>query len=173
MSVMGRIRPRIASDMNELVQMAARVHALDGYPAYLPERDFLRFLTQPDPLAAWVAEDDGRIVGHIATNSHSHRAVIEVVRRAGIDGDIGVVARLLVDPGSRRRRVGAALLEQARGHIVSLGRIPVLDVVASAAPAVSLYRDAGWREIGEASLVLPGQVITELVFEGPVRSSHD
>jgi hypothetical protein len=29
---------------------------------YLPERNFHRFLTLPSPLAAWVAEDDGRIV---------------------------------------------------------------------------------------------------------------
>lgn len=168
MTIATRIRTRLSSDINELVDVAARVHAVDRYPVYLPDGDFHRFLTHPTPLAAWVAEDDGRIVGHVATNSHSHRAVMEVVGAAGIDGDIGVVARLLVDPPARRRGLGAALLEQARGHIVSLGRTPVLDVVASSSPAVSLYRDAGWRKIGETSLVLAGEAITELVLRGPV-----
>jgi ribosomal protein S18 acetylase RimI-like enzyme len=173
MTVMSRIRPRSSSDLNELVDVAARVHAVDGYPAYLPGRDFYRFLTDPGPLAAWVAEDDGRIVGHIAVNSHSHRAVMEVVRRAGIPGRVGVVARLLVDPGVRRQGVGAALLEQAREHIVCLGRIPVLDVVASATPAVSLYQDAGWRKIGEALFVVPGHAITELIFAAPDSTPHE
>jgi hypothetical protein len=51
------VRPRRSSDLDELVELAARVRAMDDYPLYLPDNDFGRFLTEPNPLAAWVAED--------------------------------------------------------------------------------------------------------------------
>jgi GNAT superfamily N-acetyltransferase len=150
--------------MDELVHLAARVWLADSYPVYLPDQDLHRFLTQPTPLAAWVAEEAGQIVAHVATNPGSNDAVMKVVREAGIAGEVGFVARLLVDPGARRQGIGESLLDQARRHVVSLGRTPVLDVVDSALPALSLYQSAGWIEIGKASFNLSGQVITELVF---------
>ncbi|HVA07770.1 MAG TPA: GNAT family N-acetyltransferase [Acidimicrobiales bacterium] len=153
--------------MGELVDLASRVRAVDGYPVYLPEGGLRRFLTDPDPLAAWVAEDGGRIVGHVAANSQSHHAVMDLVRAAGIDHQVGVIARLLVDPVVRRQGIGAKLLDKARSHIVSLGLAPVLDVVVGSSPAVSLYRSAGWMEIGEVTFEVPGQKISELVFLAP------
>jgi GNAT superfamily N-acetyltransferase len=92
---------------------------------------------------------------------------MEVIRAAGIGGEVGVVARLLVDPAARRSGIGAALLQKATSHVVSLGLTPVLDVVASAAPAVLLYRSLGWNQIGRVSLDVPGQSIPELVFALP------
>jgi hypothetical protein len=44
----------------------------------------------------------------------------------------------------------------------------VLDVVASATPAVSLYESAGWMKMGEVSFAAPGLVINELVFAAPI-----
>ena len=92
---------------------------------------------------------------------------MDLIRTAGIDRHVGVVARLLVDPGVRRQGIGATLLDQARSHIVSLGLAPVLDVVASSSPAVSLYKNSGWMEIGEITFEVPGQTISELVFLAP------
>ena len=161
------VRLRTSSDMDELVDLASHVRAVDGYPVYLPEGGLRRFLIDPDPLVAWVAEDGGRIVGHVATNSHSHRSVMDLVRTAGIDRQVGVIARLLVDPGVRRHGIGAKLLDTARSHIVSMGLAPVLDVVAGFSPAVSLYRSSGWMEIGEVTFEVPGQKISELVFLAP------
>ena len=152
--------------MTDLVELATTVHAVDDYPVYLPDEDLLRFLTHPTPLAAWVAESAGRLVGHVASNSHSNQAVMDVIRAAGISDEVGVVARLLVDPGVRRAGIGMQLLEQARFSIASLGRTPVLDVVASS-PAVALYRRAGWMELGMATFRVSGQAISELVFAFP------
>jgi GNAT superfamily N-acetyltransferase len=152
--------------MVDLLELATMVRAVDDYPVYLPDDDLLRFLTVPTPLAAWVAEVAGRLVGHVATNSHSNQPVMDVIRAAGIRGEVGVVARLLVDPGMRRTGIATQLLEQARHSIASLGRSPVLDVVASS-PAVGLYRSAGWRELGTATFRVPGQTISELVFASP------
>jgi hypothetical protein len=50
-----QVRKRRGGDLLELVAIAARVHRADGYPIYLPEADLVRFLTRPEPLAAWVA----------------------------------------------------------------------------------------------------------------------
>jgi GNAT superfamily N-acetyltransferase len=158
------IRLRTSSDMDELVDLTARVSLADSYPVYLPDHDLYRFLTEPSPLAAWVAEEDGQILAHVATNSESNDAVMKVVREAGIAGEIGFIARLLVDPCVRRQGIGASLLDHARRFVASVGRIPVLDVVDSALPAISLYKSAGWIEIGKASFNVPGRVITELVF---------
>ena len=164
---MSVVRLRTSSDLDELVDLAGRVRAVDDYPLFLPKEGLRRFLTDPSPLAAWVAEDGGRIVGHIATNPHSHRAVMDLVCSAGIDCEVGIIARLLVDPGSRRQGTGAKLLDQARSHLVSQGLAPVLDVVKSALPAVSLYRSTGWIEIGEVTFEIPGRTISELVFLAP------
>jgi ribosomal protein S18 acetylase RimI-like enzyme len=158
------IRPRTSSDLNELVDLATLVKEADDYPVHLPNGDLRRFLAEPTPLSAWIAENDERIVGHVVVNSGSHAAVMDAVRAAGIDGGVGVVARLLVDPSARRSGIASELLHTATERIVSLGLTPVLDVVASAAPAVSLYKRAGWKQIGTASLDVPGRSIPELVF---------
>jgi GNAT superfamily N-acetyltransferase len=160
------VRLRTSSDIDELVDLVSRVRAVDGYPFFLPVGGLRRFLTDPIPLDAWVAEDGGRIVGHVAANPHSHRAVMDLVRTVRIDRQVGVIARLVVDPGVRRQGIGAKLLDQARSHIVSLGFTPVLDVVA-ASPAVSLYRSTGWMEIGEVTFEASGRTISERVFLAP------
>jgi ribosomal protein S18 acetylase RimI-like enzyme len=91
---------------------------------------------------------------------------MDVIRAAGISGEVGVVARLLVDPGARRMGMGTQLLEQARLHLASQGRKPVLDVVASSS-AVSLYRRLGWRELGTPTFRVSDQPMSELVFAAP------
>ena len=97
-------------------------------------------------MASWVAEVDNRVVGHVALHCESHPRAMETVRVSGITGELGVVARLMVDPSARRRGLGALLLEHARGDAVARGRVPVLDVVASATPAINLYVEQGWKE---------------------------
>jgi GNAT superfamily N-acetyltransferase len=93
---------------------------------------------------------------------------MRVVRDAGIGGDIALVARLLVDPPARRQGFGALLLDHARSEAVAQGRSPVLDVVASATSAITLYRSRGWKEIGRTTFAMPDiQPIEEIVFAGP------
>jgi GNAT superfamily N-acetyltransferase len=159
------VRRRTDGDLDVLEQLTARVRAADDYPTYLPDEDYRRFLTQPAQLAAWVAELDDRICGHVAVNPESSPAVMRVLRDAGIAGNVGVVARLLVDPDARRRGVARELLQTARAEAVAQQRTPVLDVVESSHAAVAVYRSAGWVEVGRASLVLPdGRELRELVF---------
>jgi GNAT superfamily N-acetyltransferase len=165
-----QLRGRHAEDLEELDAISARVHAADGYPIYLPERDFIRFLTRPEPLAAWVAEQDGTVVGHVALNAASSPAVMRLARDVVTDGGIAFAGRLLVDPSARRHAVGARLLDRARREAIARRRVPMLDVVdtPSASAAISLYQSEGWREVGRTTFVIDGREIEQLVFRGPV-----
>jgi ribosomal protein S18 acetylase RimI-like enzyme len=165
-----RLRERRAHDLEALVAIAARVRAADGYPIFLPGNDFGRFLTRPEPLWAWVAEHDGMIVGHVALNSETSPAVMQLARQHGVDGGLAFVARLLVDPSARRLGHGARLLDHANRAAIARGLVPMLDVVvtSSAATAISLYRRAGWQEVGRTMFRMPDdREIEELVFLGP------
>jgi GNAT superfamily N-acetyltransferase len=159
------VRRRTEADLEVLGQLTARVRAADDYPTYLPDDDYRRFLKRPAQLAAWVAELDGRICGHVALNPGASPAVMRALHDAGIVGDVGVVARLLVDPDARRRGVARDLLQTARAEAVAQQRAPVLDVVESAQAAIALYRSAVWVEVGPTSLLLPdGRELRELVL---------
>jgi ribosomal protein S18 acetylase RimI-like enzyme len=165
------VRRRTDGDLDALEQLTGRVRATDDYPTYLPGDDYRRFLTRPAQLAAWVAELEGRICGHVALNPEASPAVMRVLRDAGIVGDVGVVARLLVDPDARRRGVARELLQTARAEAVSRRRAAVLDVVESAHAAIAMYRGAGWVEVGRTSVVLPdGRELGELVFAADVEA---
>jgi ribosomal protein S18 acetylase RimI-like enzyme len=159
------IRPRREEDVQDLVRVAARVRDLDGYPPFLPGDDFHSFLTEPAPLAAWVADSDNSVVGHVALNGETHPGAITVARDAGVGGDLGVVARLFVDPAVRRRGYGKRLLQRAVREAVAQGRAPILDVHATAASAIALYRSGGWQELGRCELAISGEApIEEVIF---------
>lgn len=161
------VRRRIDADVIELVEVAAAVQALDGYPAFLPDGDYERFLTEPASLAAWVAVVDGRVVGHVALNEETSPPVMDLAAALGVDPLY--VARLLVDPSARRLGGGRALLDTAAAEARARGRTPMLDVldIEKAAPAMSLYRSAGWRDVGRVTFEVGSESLTELVFEGP------
>lgn len=163
------IRERREGDLDDLVAVAGRVHQLDNYPIFLPDDDYIRFLSQPPPLAAWVAVRGRKLVGHVALNETTSPSVMELVEERGPTAQPVYVARLLVDPGSRRLGVGRQLLDHARRAAANAGHCPFLDVVdtPTATPAISLYRRDGWEELGRVSFELVGDEIEELVFRGP------
>ncbi len=163
------IRARRDDDLDELVTIAARVSAADGYPIFFPDRDLARFLTRPEPVAAWVAVRDERIVGHVALNAETSRPVMALAAKLAPERPALFVARLLVDPKARRKGVGRNLLEQARRAAVESGHCPMLDVVETpkAEAAISLYRGDGWEEVGRVPFGRSGAEVDELVFRGP------
>lgn len=162
------IRARAEGDLDDLVGVAARVHEVDSYPIFLPGRDYVGFLSRPQPLVAWVAVD-GELLGHVALNGATSRPVMRLVDELGPAFSAVYVARLLVDPGSRRRGVGRRLLEHARRAAVDMGHSAFVDVVdtPTARPAISLYRGDGWEEIGRVSFDLVDDQVHELVFRAP------
>ncbi len=159
-------RERRDDDLDELVTVAARVHAVDHYPIFLPDGDFAWFLTRPTPVAAWVAVRDERIVGHVALNAETSGPVMRLAAELVPERRVAYVARLLVDPDARRQGVGRRLLEQAARAAAELGDLLMLDVVdtPTAAAAISLYRREGWNEVGRVKFDAD---VDELVFCGP------
>jgi GNAT superfamily N-acetyltransferase len=108
------VRPRLDDDLPGCGDVLRQVHRLDGYPRHLPG-ELMEFLDTPDTHAAWVAEVDGVLVGHVALVASSSQTVMDIATAAlGLPAaSLGVVARLFVAAQARRGGTGAALLEAA------------------------------------------------------------
>ena len=160
------IRDRSPSDGEALAAIAWETHALDGYPKY-PQADMETFVMNPSALHAWVAVADGEVVGHVALHPRSAPEVMEVARSAtGLsDGELVVLARLLVAPHARRLGLGLALIDTALAEAAKLGRRVILDVVTEHTKAIALYERTGWRRVGEVEWLLPdGGPLHEYVY---------
>ena len=164
------VRERRAADEPQLLQIAQLVHQQDGYPLYLPDADYRAFMFGHDTLAAWVAEDDGVIVGQVALHPRSSAPVMELAADAlGQPVDrLGVVARLLAHPNRRGLGAGAELLTRAAREAVSLGLWPILDVVGNLAAAIRLYEQQGWLRLGRVTVTFRDALtIDEFVYLAP------
>ncbi|MCX4544191.1 GNAT family N-acetyltransferase [Streptomyces sp. NBC_01565] len=139
------VRRRTGADLGGCVDVLGEVHRRDGYPVNWPEQPD-GWLATPGLLAAWVAEVDGRVVGHVGLSRAESGDAAPVLWGGG--RAVAVVSRLFVGPGARGRGVGALLMARAVREAVGRGLHPVLDVVASDAAAVALYERLGWVLLG-------------------------
>lgn len=102
-----------------------------------PPAGFLTFFTSEDTYVAWVAEDEGCLVGHVALHSRTYEPAMALASKA-LDRPperLGVVARLIVSPLDRRQGIGEALLVSARHEASDRGPCPILDVVTRTSSA--------------------------------------
>jgi ribosomal protein S18 acetylase RimI-like enzyme len=147
------IRLRRAEDLPVLADVLAAQQPVTGYPQRWPlPWPVEEFLVRDGELGAWVAELDGRVVGHVSA--------AEVGKGIEVDGwvagagrpaeELAAVSVLFVDHTVSGRGVGSALLDHAVEAIRSAGRLPVLDVVQETDKAVRLYQRKGWQVVGEA-----------------------
>lgn len=169
------IRPRLPEDLPDLVTLATAIHRSDGYPPYMPDDDFLGFVASDEAVAAWVATEDGRVVGHVALHNGSSPGVLDLAAsEPGVKrSDCGVVARLLVASKTRRSGVGRRLLDHATADCRRRGLVPILDVVDRFEPAISLYENAGWSRLGAVDVRLPdGTEMREHVYAAPQARDH-
>ena len=74
------LRPKVPSDTDGLVALALEVHRVDGYPRYLPD-DLADFMTPGYEEAGWVADVDGRIVGHVALHRAAEDPTLPAAQR--------------------------------------------------------------------------------------------
>lgn len=164
------IRNRSDADGSACLDLLLRVRARDGYPIDLPPEDVENFFVTEAEVAAWVAEQDGRIVGHVALHWAPDDPTLVAVQRAiGLPvPELFMVSRLFVDPEVRRAGVGRALLGHATRHAQSLGRQAVLDVGQRLLAAVALYESEGWRRVDELHLELGADKTLDLwVYVSP------
>ena len=144
------LRPRRPDDLSALGALLAAQQAETEYPLRWPlPMGVAAFLQRQGELAAWVAEVDGDVAGHVAVGASDQEDDL----RAALCDAVGhertaLVTVLFVGRGSTGRGVGGALLETATDWIRAEGLTPVLDVVPTHARAVDLYTARGWREVG-------------------------
>jgi GNAT superfamily N-acetyltransferase len=161
------IRPRAHADREAVISVATSVRDVDGYPEYLRDDDFDRFLFGHDALAAWVAECDGQIVGQVALHPRTTREAMALASACldRAEDELAAVARLIVDPSHRRRGVARLLLDAAVAETTRLGRSPLLDVATRYSGAINLYEANGWVRVGEVVVPLPnGEDFHEFVY---------
>ncbi|MFJ1595594.1 GNAT family N-acetyltransferase [Streptomyces sp. NPDC088261] len=144
------VRPFEDSDLPGAASALVDVHETDGYPVEGIE-DPEAWIRSDDTLAAWVAESDGKIVGHVAVMRALHEAAVELwTKQSGDDeSHIGVLARLFVVRTARKHATGQQLTEAATAYARARGLRLVLDVMTKDASAIRLYERLGWRKIGE------------------------
>ncbi|QES42533.1 GNAT family N-acetyltransferase [Streptomyces venezuelae] len=176
-----RLRERSGQrDVEACVGVLAAVHKADGYPVNWPEQPGA-WVEGADAIGAWVAELDGRIVGHVglARSGPGDEAPGLWREEAGAGADAGadagavaeavaVVTRLYVAPDARGHGIGALLMGRAVREARERGLHPVLDVVSSHRSATSFYERMGWQLLGVAEQEWgPGQRVVLHCYAAP------
>lgn len=162
--------------------MLAAVHKADGYPVNWPAEP-RAWLEGTDAIGAWVAELDGRVVGHVGLARPGpgdeapglwREAVSEAAEATGAAGSTGeteavaVLSRLYVAPDARGHGIGALLMGRAAREARGRGLHPVLDVVSSDRSATALYERMGWRSLGVVEREWePGQRVVLHCYAAP------
>jgi ribosomal protein S18 acetylase RimI-like enzyme len=122
-------------------------------------------------LAAWVAELDGRVAGHVAisTPQHDDAAVRLWTRCSNEPRDrLAVLGRLFVVPSARGEAFGERLIKAAQREATNRRLRIVLDVMAKDQTAIRLYERLGWRFIGTAEHEFgEGQTIPAYCYVAP------
>ncbi|MEU5804763.1 GNAT family N-acetyltransferase [Streptomyces sp. NPDC047804] len=164
-----KVRRRETSDLAEAATVLAAVHESDGYPVEGVE-DPEGWLSPGGLLAAWVAELDGHVVGHVAINRPQPGE--EVARlwreKSGADNSqFAVLARLFVSSEARKGSAGKHLMDAATAYARASGLRLVLEVLTKDAAAIRLYERLGWKRIGEAVHTFGGKQVDAICFVAP------
>ncbi len=169
------IRERTSADLVGASVALVEVHATDGYPVEGVD-DPHAWLTSPHLLRAWVAELDGRIVGHVAvTRPQPDDAAVTVWTQTpdGTDQALAVLGRLFVVPAARRHALGDRLVRAATEYADHHGLRLVLDVMAKDAAAIRLYDRLGWQRIGTTQHDNGrGRIVPAHCYVSPPRSGN-
>jgi GNAT superfamily N-acetyltransferase len=170
-----QIRSKRDSDAAACVRLVREVHDADSYPRYLPA-DPATFINPPYETAAWVAEQDEVLVGHVALHAAEGDPTLPAAQRAtGLPAKaLAVVARLLVAPSARRQGLGQALLAHAVTQARASGQRAVLDVTRDAAVPIALYEADGWSRLEPLTMVFDdGTSLAMWVYLSPEAGDAD
>jgi GNAT superfamily N-acetyltransferase len=151
------VRPRLESDLDELVEILRRVQAATGYPVQMPP-DPERWLASSRTRMSWVAVHRAALAGQIslATTERDFATDVWTAALGCEPADLAVVKRLFVDPPLTGRGAARLLLDTAVAEAHRQGLVPVLDVDATSTRARRLYELHGFRLVGTKELTWTG-----------------
>ncbi|GAB3753626.1 hypothetical protein GCM10027599_15080 [Yimella radicis] len=147
------IRPRLESDLPQLVEQLRTQQPVSEYPLrwplpFPPEQ----FIVRDTELVAFVAQIDDRVVGHVSVTRVSDNPDGAFWSRGTgrpIEA-LGCLSVLFVGPEAAGLGVGGRLMDTAVAEIRARGLTPVLDVTQSRSSATAVYRHRGWRFLGHS-----------------------
>ncbi len=144
------IRARRPADVPGLVALLAEQQPTSRYPLRWPlPFPVEQFLVRSTEEAAWVAEVDGVLAGHVAVTLPTGE-LAEAFARAHPGREVAEVSVLFTGLAARGSGVGGRLLDTAVAAIRDGGRTPALDVLPGHSVAVQVYRHRGWVEVARA-----------------------
>lgn len=145
------IRLRRPDDLRDAAAALVAVHGTDGYPVEGVD-DSTGWLTPPDLVQAWVAERDGRVVGHVAVSRPAEDEAVSLWLggHPQDEGRVTTLARLFVLAEARKQALGERLVLAATDYARQHGLRLVLDVMTKDTAAIRLYERLGWRKFGTA-----------------------
>lgn len=144
-----QIRPRRPDDVAVLIEILAAQQPHSHYPLRWPlPFPAENFIVRANEEAAWVAEIEGRPVGHVAAVDVAGSDWPAATGRSA--AELCCVSTLFVAHERAGQGIGRALLDTAVTRIRERDRLPVLDVTRAHPPTLAFYRNRGWREIGRA-----------------------
>ncbi|MEU9608882.1 GNAT family N-acetyltransferase [Streptomyces sp. NPDC048057] len=162
-----KVRQRTDDDVAECVRVLAETHRTDGYPMNWPAQPG-DWLSSGPLIGSWVAELDGRIVGHVnlSRGDGADAAPALWTERHGPQSATAVVSRLFVAPEARGHGIGTLLMD----HVVTEARLhdlhPVLDVIASH-PSAALYERLGWELLATVDRQWPNRTVQVRCYAAP------
>jgi GNAT superfamily N-acetyltransferase len=146
------IRPRTSDDVPLLAEVLAEQRAATQYPVMWPlVVPVESFIVREGELAAWVAELEGRVVGHVAVSDPGAELAPLWAPATG-GAPLGELSVLFVGSTARGTGVGGLLLDTAVAWIRAHGLAPVLDVAEVNDRALAVYRHRGWQEVARTRL---------------------
>ena len=169
-----QIRRRKDNQLAACSRLLGLVSAESGYP--IPRPTSRRgWLTGDDVLDAWIAEEHGRIQGHVAiTRVDDDPATAmrwrEVTGRPA--SELAEVSRLFVRSSARGRGLGTALLETAVEGSRARGLLPVAKVVSTSRRGIPLFDGAGWRMVGMYSCGRRGDGLETYLYVAPPQHAR-
>ncbi|KAK5705722.1 hypothetical protein LTR17_021410 [Elasticomyces elasticus] len=137
------IRDRTQADLDRCVGILRHVYDKDGYP--VQGTAIAHHFLQHGVQRAWVAEQDGVIIGHAAIGVASDADVAIALWRKLYPGEpVAVLERLFVDPRCRGSGAATYLIKNAVQWSAQL----VLFALVKDQVAIRLYDRLGWNRFG-------------------------
>ncbi len=144
------VRARRPQDVPGLVTLLGEQQPTSRYPLRWPlPFPVEQFLVRATEEAAWVAEVDGVLAGHVAVTRPTEE-LAGAFARAWPHREVAEVSVLFTGLAARGTGIGGRLLDTAVAAIRAGGRTPALDVLPGHSVAVEVYRHRGWTEVARA-----------------------